>query len=350
MNRSQSDMPIQPIDYDAVWKEVTQRLFRDCLAFLFPQVETLINWEHKPTFLNIELPKLHTQTPRGMRRSDLVAQVQLHNHQPALILLHTEIQVRPDPNFAERMFVYFYHLRERYQLPVMSLAILADTNPHWRPSVYEYRLGQTFVHFEFAVAKLLDLEAKARAEEDTNPIAYFIQAHLASLKYRGRVELLAEEKKRLFRGMLERGYNRDEVRYLYQVVDYLMSLPFDLEREVEAVVEEIRRRRRRKWIAPQERLAIERALLEGREEGLQQGLQQGLHQGREEGIRQAVLMMLGARFGELPAELPELLELVKGVEKLNQLSVLSAQVSSAEEFLTHLRSISEQQLGEEPSE
>jgi len=57
-------------------------------------------------------------------------------------------------------------------------------------------------------------------------------------------------------------------RYLYREVDSLTSLPADLEREVEAVLEEIRRRRR-KWIAPQERLAVERGLRQGLEEGRQ---------------------------------------------------------------------------------
>ncbi len=313
-------MTIQPIDYDAVWKEVVQHLFRDTLAFLFPDVEALVDWSVKPTFLNVELPKLNPLVPRGMRRPDVVAQVRLRDQQSALVVLHTEIQVSPDPQFAERMFVYFYHLRERHRLPVMSLAILADTNPSWRPTSYEYRFGQTYARFEYQVVKLLDLEAKAYQEE-ANPIALFVQAHLASLKLRGDLRLMAEEKKRLFRKMLEQGYNSPHIRYLYQVVDQFMSLPYDLEREVEAVIEEMKRRRRRKWIGPQERLAVER----------------GLRQGLEEGLQQAILNTLQVRFGELPEETRPLLERVPDVETLNRLHLFSVQVESLERFLSELR-------------
>ncbi len=338
MRTEPSGAPVQAVDYDAVWKEVLQHLFRDCLALLFPDVEGMIDWAFKPTFLNVELPKLVPAVRRGMRRPDLVAQVHLRDHQPALIVLHAEIQVSPDPEFAERMFVYFYHLRERFQVPVMSLAILADSNPRWRPNRYEYRLGGTAVRFEYSTVKLLDLDENT-LQESGNPIAFFIQAHMASLKYRGNYALLAEEKKRLFRRMLEKGYNSIEIRYLYQVVDYLMSLPYDLEREVEAVIEEIRRRRRRKWIAPQERLAVERALREGLEEGRQQGFQEGI----QEGIQQVILNLLQARFGTLSDELHQLIRTVQDIETLNQLSILSAQVETLDQFVAKLQSIIEEE-------
>ncbi len=131
--------------------------------------------------------------------------------------------------------------------------------------------------------------------------------------------------------MLEKGYNSIEIRYLYQVVDYLMSLPYDLEREVEAVIEEIRRRRRRKWIAPQERLAVERALREGLEEG------------RQQGIQQVILNLLQARFGTLPGELHQLIRTVQDIEALNQLSILSAQVETLDQFVAKLQSITDEE-------
>ncbi|MFQ3611998.1 MAG: hypothetical protein SNJ72_10955 [Fimbriimonadales bacterium] len=343
MDRSSASSPIQVVDYDAVWKEVVQTLFPDCMAFLFPDVEAMIDWSTKPVFLNVEMPKLLPEVSRGMRRPDLVAQVALKDGQPALIILHTEIQVSQDPQFAERMFVYFYHLRERYRLPVMSLAILADPNPNWHPTYYEYRLGGTVVRFEFQTVKLLKLDP-TRLESE-HPIALFIRAHLASLRYRGNPTLLAEEKKRLLRGMLERGYNSQQIRYLYKVVDYLMSLPYDLEREVEAVIEEIKRRRRRKWIAPQERLAVERALKQGLEEGrekgfqegVKQGIQQGIQQGVEAGARETILAILQARFGNVPEEVHQRLTEIHDIQQLRRLSVSAAQARTIAEFVETIR-------------
>ena len=273
-----------------------------------------------------------------MRRPDLVAKVQLHEGTDTLIVVHTEIQVSPDPKFAERMFTYFYHLREQYELDVVSLAVLADANPRWHPTEYRYERLGTAVHFAYLATKLLSLdEERLRAER--NPFALFVLAHLASLKYRGTPALMAEEKKRLFRQLLEGGYNAEQIRYLYQEVDLLMSLPVDLEREVEAVLEEIKRRRRRKWIAPQERLAVERGLLQGLEEGRQQGLQQGLQQGFQQGIFQTVETLLRSRFREVPEEVHTLLLAVSDDALLLQLSVQAVQVSSLSEFTETLRSI-----------
>jgi len=59
------------------------------------------------------------------------------------ILLHIEVQHRPDPEFAARLFHYHYRIFDVYAKRVVTLAILADTDPQWRPTRYE---RQTFRH------------------------------------------------------------------------------------------------------------------------------------------------------------------------------------------------------------
>ncbi|MEY6432345.1 hypothetical protein ABC977_07995 [Thioalkalicoccus limnaeus] len=53
------------------------------------------------------------------------------------IYLHIEIQSQSDSGFAQRMFTYNYRLYDRYARPIASLAVLADTLPGWRPSLFE---------------------------------------------------------------------------------------------------------------------------------------------------------------------------------------------------------------------
>ncbi len=331
---------VQVVDYDAVWKVVFQRLFRDGLTLLFPDVAGALDWTYNPKFLNVELPKIYPQTQRGMRRPDLVAEVRLREEQPALIVLNIEIQVGQDPKLPRRVFTYFYHLVERYQLPVASLVVLADITK-WRPEPYRYQLLSTALQFEYGIVKLIDLD-EDMLRQSKNPFALFILAHLASLRLRGDFQLLAEEKKRLFRQMLEGGYNADAIRALYQEVDHLMALPVNFEREVEAVLEEIKRRRRRKWIAPQERLAVERGLRQGLEEGMEKGLQQGLQQG--------ITDILTLRFGDLSAEIQELINSVRDIETLRDLHRQAIQVTTLEQFVDLLRSAVENQQGQSEAE
>ncbi|SPE61001.1 hypothetical protein SBV1_590019 [Verrucomicrobia bacterium] len=47
--------------------------------------------------------------------------------------------------------------------PVVTLAVLADADPNWRPAHYEKALLGTRVRFDFSVCKLLDLVAELLA-------------------------------------------------------------------------------------------------------------------------------------------------------------------------------------------
>ncbi len=330
VSEQQSSLPTP--DYDTLWKEVVQKLFPDMLALLFPEIHQAIDWGQPYEFLNVELPKLLLEAPGGSRRPDIVAKVRLQSGEPILVVLHVEIQVSQDPNFAERMFIYFYHLRERDRLPVLSLAILADANRNWHPKRYEYRLFNTSVQFEYETVKLLELDEN-QLRESTNPTALFVLAHLATLKHRGNYELMANEKRWLFRKMLEGGYNATQIRYLFKVVDYFMNLPPELEREVDAIVEEVRRKQKRSWLSPWERRVLER----GARKGLMDGLQQGLQQGIQQGLRKAIQANLEVRFGQIPVEVLNLIQQVSRESELDKLLRQSIQVESLEQFKALLR-------------
>lgn len=51
-----------------------------------------------------------------------------------------EIQSQAQAVFAERMYVYNNRIFDRYRRRVVSLAILADERPSWRPTEYTYEI------------------------------------------------------------------------------------------------------------------------------------------------------------------------------------------------------------------
>ena len=81
-------------------------------------------------------------------------------------------------------------------------------------------------------------------------------AHLRALKVRGNPQLLFEEKVRLLRTVLRRGYNPEDIVNLYKVVDYLMALPKELESQVNAIVREVARRHGLRKLTSLEREAL----------------------------------------------------------------------------------------------
>jgi hypothetical protein len=61
--------------------------------------------------------------------------------------------------------VYNYRLFDRYDRPVVSLAVLGDASPTWRPTRYEQRLWGCRVGIGFPVVKLRDYAARWDALE-----------------------------------------------------------------------------------------------------------------------------------------------------------------------------------------
>ena len=86
----------------------------------------------------------------------------LQEGQEAWVLIHIEVQSQRDDDFPERMFVYHYRLYDRHRRPVVSLAVLGDEQPTWRPHRFSYSLCGCTVGLEFPVVKLLDYGADPR--------------------------------------------------------------------------------------------------------------------------------------------------------------------------------------------
>jgi hypothetical protein len=193
------------------------------------------------------------------------------------LLVHLEVQSQRDSDFARRMFVYFYRIRDKYDKRVVSLAVLGDSEPNWRPDGYrEANFGCQF-DFRFPVVKLLDYAQQIELlEQSTNPFASIILAHLATMQTSQDPEDRCRWKLRLLRPLYQRGYSADEVRKLFRVLDWMIQLPDDIQLEFRQQLEQFEQEQRMPYITSIERMAIEK----GREEGLEQGLEKGLLAGK----------------------------------------------------------------------
>lgn len=85
----------------------------------------------------------------GRRYADKLLKVFLIDGSEEWLLVHIEAQGQRDADFARRMFVYAYRLFDRYAREIVSLAVLTDQTPGWRPRRFAVgrwgsRLGLTF--------------------------------------------------------------------------------------------------------------------------------------------------------------------------------------------------------------
>jgi hypothetical protein len=149
---------------------------------------------------------------------------------------------------------------------VISLAILADDDPAWRPSQFGYGRWGGHAGIRFLVRKLLDYAAhEAALEADANPFATLVLAHLKTLETRRAPADRHAWKLRLVRGLYERGMSAEDVRQLFRFIDWMMDLPPALEDQFEDELHRYQEEKQMPYITSIERSAMRKGLLEGLE-------------------------------------------------------------------------------------
>ena len=122
-----------------MWKELISEFFQEFLEFFFPEVHRLIDFYASFKTLNPELRG--EEVTKGLRVADLLFEFTLNSGKPRVIIVHVEVQGYLEEEFAKRMYVYNYRAFDKYDKEVVSLAVLTDRNPSYRPSKYEFKLN-----------------------------------------------------------------------------------------------------------------------------------------------------------------------------------------------------------------
>jgi hypothetical protein len=182
----------------------------------------------------------------GRRLADTLVQVWRRDGVDVWVLIHIEVQGTPERDFAQRMFVYYYRIFDRYERPVMSVAVLADEQASWRPARFVQEIWGCAVEMRYPVVKLL--EWRERDEElaaSTNPFAAVVRAYLVAQATAGVTEARGRAKIGIIRGLFGQGYERGQVMDLVRLIDWFVVLPPEQERLVQQELERIEEEQRR---------------------------------------------------------------------------------------------------------
>ena len=113
------------VDQDTQWKDLIEELFLSFVEFFLPAIYPDIDFEKEYLFLEQEFPKIVPEYyNEGKVINDKLARVHLKNGKQQLLLIHIEVQSSPETDFAQRMYKYFYRIKDHYGLPLESIAIL----------------------------------------------------------------------------------------------------------------------------------------------------------------------------------------------------------------------------------
>jgi hypothetical protein len=157
---------------------------------------------------------------------------------------------------------------------VISLAILADDDPVWRPSQYGYGRWGFHAGVEFPIVKLVDYAPQwAALEADPNPFALVVLAHLKTLETRRSPADRQAWKVRLVKGLYDRGMEPEDVRQLFRFIDWVMELPEARDRLFWQEITMYQQEKAMPFVTIAERVGREKGREEGREEGLLEGIE-----------------------------------------------------------------------------
>ncbi|WP_414574248.1 cytosolic protein [Nostoc sp. CCY 9925] len=227
-------------EYDSPWKQMLQLYFEDFMQFFFPQAHAQIDWSRGFVFLDQELQQVVRDAELGKRLIDKLVKIYCIGGEEEWLLIHIEVQSQEETDFPKRMFVYNYRIFDRYNRSVASLAVLGDENIKWRPNQFGYELFGCTVDFQFPVIKLLDYQQQiSELEASRNPFATVVMAHLAAMQTKSDRLQRKQQKLALVRRLYEQGFNRDAVLNLFGFIDWMLTLPLDLEREFKTEVEQL---------------------------------------------------------------------------------------------------------------
>jgi hypothetical protein len=151
---------------------------------------------------------------------------------------------------------------DRYNREVVSLAILADENPDWRPDEYGHGRWGCEVRFRYPVIKLLDYQKDPSLLEaaKTNPFAVVVRAHLVALETRKDADQRLHSKIHLIKGLYAEGYSRQDILNLFRFIDWLLDLPEGHRSLFWKTLKEYEEGKKMAYITSVERIGIEKGM------------------------------------------------------------------------------------------
>ena len=186
--RTGKTQPEDTTPYDSQWKAAISELSCPFMQLFFPQIAAEIDWDKDWTPLDKELRPRKLRDAVGVREPDLIFGVHRLDGEAGWVTIHIEFQAHQEnaAMLAQRVWVYFTRIRQRYGRKVCSLVLLGDIEPHTRWQPFEEELWGCKCTLTFPVARLLELEERLdQPELSTNPFSWIVRLHLAAKRSTG---------------------------------------------------------------------------------------------------------------------------------------------------------------------
>ncbi|HEY0980747.1 hypothetical protein, partial [Schlesneria sp.] len=289
----------QDSDYNGAWKEAFRLHLREFIEKCFSRLALLIDWSRAPVWLDKEISQIVGQSGHRNREVDLLFKVWLIEGGEQWIFCHLEIQTNYEANFDFRIDLYNSGLKWLFQRDVLTLVLLTDVNPDWRPEKYQFELGGFVSNRLFPMCKVLDRLA-TDWKDDRSLVVEVSRAQIAALRTSRDPQARYNAKTQLVRNLYTAGYDADQIREIFRLIDWMMHLRLDLSRQFNEELIAYEKELQMPYVTSIERHAEQR--------GLELGLERGLKKGLERGSTRILMRILSRICGDVPEEIQAKIE------------------------------------------
>lgn len=156
---------------DILWKGLLELVFDDLLRCVLPNADEVFDMARGFSFLDKELEELYPESCKGtdIRFVDKLVKLYRLDGKEEWMLIHIEVQAETKAGdrsgFPERMFRYFYRIFDKYQVPVMAIAILTGRDGKKIGDTFEYDVLGTKLFYKYKTIRVLDYSDEELEDE-----------------------------------------------------------------------------------------------------------------------------------------------------------------------------------------
>jgi hypothetical protein len=286
--KNEKNKTLNYLTQDALWKTIFPEFVMQALWYFKPELAQMIDPQHKLEFLSQELQDLEPSQPP--KYVDFLIKARLLDGREPYILIHIEIQGYKDPDFAERMYIYYHRIRNKYpQKKIWALAILTDTDINYAPVEYVDEFFDLSLRYKYPIFKLMQ-KSLQELEKEGNVFSIIMQVARLALERRKSKEAWKLQWLKQLRQKLE-NYSFPEPQQktylLYFLIYYIKFRNPSFQEELKQIVINQLKEEDMAIIETLDKGMVKQYYLagkrKGKEEGRKEGMEQGLQKGREEG-------------------------------------------------------------------
>ena len=308
--------------HDQRFKEFLQLFLRDFLKLFYPEVEERLDFET----LELIDKELFTDFPEGSpREADVVAKLRNREGNPEIVLIHVEIQSRPERDFEVRMFGYYAMLWLRYQLPIFPIVVYLRggkkglTTEEYRTALF----AREILRFRYMAIEMAPLDAEVY-REGGGPVGAALSALMAQPKASDPVE-------RRF-SMMKQVAESELAALPKFLLVHIIAVYFELTAEEMQRYRRLVSRKEYRKVQAVELTWADKLIEQGRQEGAERGREEGRRVGLIEKKRESLLRLLTAKFGPLPEATSSRVEALESLNELDSYFDRALKANSLEEL------------------